>query len=77
MLGVTTKKCKVVQEGVNVFKITLVQGLNRQIRRMCFALGNYVTFLKRVRIGNIHLGHLKPGEYRKLSQEEMTQLRNL
>src|SRR6478609_6298874 len=35
MMGVTTKKCKIVQEGVNTFRIILVQGLNRQIRRMC------------------------------------------
>lgn len=71
MLGVTTKKCKVVQEGVNVFKITLVQGLNRQIRRMCEYFGYEVTKLERVRIMNIRLKGIPLGEWRDLSQSEM------
>jgi len=71
MLGVTTKKCKVVQDGVNVFKITLVQGLNRQIRRMCEYFGYEVTKLERVRIMNIRLKGIPLGEWRDLSQSEM------
>lgn len=55
MLGVTTKKCKIIQEGVNNFRIVLVQGLNRQIRRMCEHFGYEVTKLERVRIMNISL----------------------
>ena len=53
MLGVTTKKCKVVQEAPTVFRITLIQGLNRQIRRMCEHFGYEVTKLERVRIMHI------------------------
>jgi 23S rRNA pseudouridine2604 synthase len=71
MLGVTTKKCKVVQEGVNVFRIILVQGLNRQIRRMCEHFGYEVTKLERVRIMNISLKGLPVGDWRDLTSSEM------
>jgi 23S rRNA pseudouridine2604 synthase len=71
MLGVTTKKCKIVQEGVNVFRIILVQGLNRQIRRMCEHFGYEVTKLERVRIMKISLKGLPLGEWRDLTQTEM------
>jgi 23S rRNA pseudouridine2604 synthase len=71
MMGVTTKKCKVVQEGVNVFRITLVQGLNRQIRRMCEHFGYDVTKLERVRIMNISLKGLPVGDWRDLTSAEM------
>jgi 23S rRNA pseudouridine2604 synthase len=71
MLGVTTKKCKVVQEGVNTFRITLVQGLNRQIRRMCEHFGYEVTKLERVRIMNIDLKGLPVGDWRDLTESEM------
>ena len=53
----------------------LTEGLNRQIRRMCETLGNTVTSLKRIRIMNVELGELKPGEYRKLCGEELSLLR--
>ncbi len=71
MLGVTTKKCKIVQEGTNVFRIILVQGLNRQIRRMCEHFGYEVTKLERVRIMNIGLKGLPVGDWRDLTEEEM------
>ena len=71
MLGVTTKKCKVVQEGVNIFRIILVQGLNRQIRRMCEYFGYEVTKLERVRIMNISLKGLPVGDWRDLTESEM------
>ncbi|MCF8426673.1 MAG: 23S rRNA pseudouridine(2604) synthase RluF [Bacteroidia bacterium] len=71
MLGVTTKKCKIVQEGVNVFRIILVQGLNRQIRRMCEHYGYDVTKLERVRIMRISLKGLPLGEWRDLNSTEM------
>ena len=71
MLGVTTKKCKVTQEGVNVFRIVLIQGLNRQIRRMCEYFGYEVTKLERVRIMNISLKGLPVGDWRDLTEEEL------
>ena len=74
MLGVTTKKCKIKQEGVNVFRIVLIQGLNRQIRRMCEHFGYEVTKLERVRIMNIGLKGLAPGDWRDLTESEMAQI---
>jgi len=71
MLGVVTKKCKIVKESTNVFRVTLIQGLNRQIRRMCEHFGYTVTKLERVRIMNIGLKGLPLGEWRDLSEEEM------
>lgn len=71
MLGVTTKKCKIKQEGVNVFRITLIQGLNRQIRRMCEHFGYDVLKLERVRIMNISLKGLAPGDWRDLTEQEL------
>jgi 23S rRNA pseudouridine2604 synthase len=73
-LGVTTRPCKVEIEGPKSFRITLTQGLNRQIRRMCGELGYVVTELKRVRIMNITLGHLNVGDYRRATQEEWDEL---
>jgi 23S rRNA pseudouridine2604 synthase len=70
MLGGTTKKCKVVQEGPTTFRITLIQGLNRQIRRMCEYCGYEVLKLERVRIMNISLKGLPLGEWRDLTEEE-------
>lgn len=70
----TTKKCRVEQLGSHRFKIILTQGLNRQIRRMCSALGYRVMTLKRVRIMNIHLGDLQVGQWRYVTQEELTVL---
>lgn len=66
----TTRPCAVTIEGKYTFRIVLTQGLNRQIRRMCEALGYQVKSLKRVRVVNVLLGNLKPGEYRELTAEE-------
>lgn len=74
ILGEMTKKCKVSKESANVFKITLVQGLNRQIRRMCEYFGYEVVKLERVRIMNISLKGLPIGEWRLVSDEEMKQI---
>ena len=52
----------------------MTQGLNRQIRRMCEALGYKVTTLKRIRIMNVELGNLKPGEVRELTEQELKEL---
>lgn len=71
MLGVMTKKCKVVQESANTFRIVLIQGLNRQIRRMCEYYGYDVVKLERVRIMNISLKGLPLGDWRDLEPEEM------
>ncbi|MBA4303609.1 MAG: 23S rRNA pseudouridine(2604) synthase RluF [Sphingobacteriaceae bacterium] len=74
MLGVVTKKCKIVQEGVNSFRIVLVQGLNRQIRRMCEYFGYEVNKLERVRIMNITLKGLPVGDWRQLTDQEMEEI---
>ncbi len=74
IMGVATKPCKVARLGRDGFRIILTQGLNRQIRRMCSALGYRVLTLKRVRIINIDLGALPLGEWRYLSQAEVAGL---
>ncbi|QLK63130.1 23S rRNA pseudouridine(2604) synthase RluF [Enterobacteriaceae bacterium Kacie_13] len=74
ILGTVTKACKVVKESEYVFRITLVQGLNRQIRRMSKYFGYEVTRLERVRIMNIHLDKLPLGESRELTRDELTVL---
>ncbi len=74
ILGTTTKRCKVEQEGAKKFRITLTQGLNRQIRRMCEVLGYEVTRLKRVRIMNIKLAPLQTGAWRELEEKELRSL---
>jgi len=74
ILGTMTKKCKVVQESRFVFRITLVQGLNRQIRRMSEYFGYEVTRLERVRIMNINLKGLATGQWRDLTEKELAVL---
>jgi 23S rRNA pseudouridine2604 synthase len=68
--GELTKPCKVVRLDSETFRMILTQGLNRQIRRMCSALGYRVQRLRRVRILDIHLGALGPGEWRYLTDAE-------
>lgn len=70
-LDAITRPCQVKQIGKYTFSIVLTQGLNRQIRRMCEALGYKVTKLLRVRIMNIELGSLKVGTARKLTKQEL------
>jgi 23S rRNA pseudouridine2604 synthase len=71
-----TKPCRAEREPgtKRVFRITLTQGLNRQIRRMCSAHDYQVIRLQRVRVMNIELGRLKPGEWRELSEAELNEL---
>lgn len=76
ILGVTTKKCKIEQAGANGFNITLTQGLNRQIRRMCEYLGYEVLKLKRLRIMNISLD-IPVGQWRDLSAAEVQKINQL
>ena len=70
----TTKKCKVEKLGAKVFRITLTQGLNRQIRRMCEAFGYEVVALQRTRIMHVKLGELPVGRWRNLSAQEVSAL---
>ncbi|WBL15068.1 23S rRNA pseudouridine(2604) synthase RluF [Sutcliffiella sp. NC1] len=74
ILGTRTLPCEVNQLSKFDFQIILTQGLNRQIRRMCEALGYDVYRLQRIRIMNIHLGNLPPGQWRDLTKKERTQL---
>lgn len=73
-LKTTTRACEVEQLGKYTFRIVLTQGLNRQIRRMCRELGQQVQSLKRIRVMNVSLGSLRPGEYRELAAEELQEL---
>ena len=74
ILDTVTRKCKVEKFGKFKFRIILTQGLNRQIRRMCEYCGYKVTRLVRVRVMNIKLGDLKPGEYRAVTEAEIEKL---
>ncbi|MDF7761660.1 23S rRNA pseudouridine(2604) synthase RluF [Kosakonia cowanii] len=74
ILGTVTRKCKVKKEAPFTFRITLVQGLNRQIRRMCEYFGYEVTRLERTRIMNVSLTGLPPGEWRDLTDDELVAL---
>ena len=76
-LDVKTRPCRVTKIGDYTFRIILTQGLNRQIRRMCAALGYKVESLMRVRVMNIELKDLKPGEYRRITGEELSELYRL
>lgn len=67
----TTRPCKITKINNHTFNIVLTQGLNRQIRRMCQALGYNVQKLKRIRIMNIELGNLQKGTYRDVTDKEL------
>jgi 23S rRNA pseudouridine2604 synthase len=75
--GIVTKKCFVKQEGKNLFRIILTEGLNRQIRRMCAKLDYKVIALKRVRIMNITLQGLTSGKWRHFSSKEISEINEL
>jgi len=74
ILDTVTLPCRVRRTGERSFNIVLVQGLNRQIRRMCEALGFNVTHLRRVRIMNLRLGKLQPGQWRAVTEDELNGL---
>jgi len=74
MLGKMTKKCPVTKVAPNIFNITLVQGLNRQIRRMCEHFGYEVVKLERTRIMNVSLKGLPVGDWRDLTPKELSVL---
>lgn len=67
----TTKPCRTGRLAKFGFRIVLTQGLNRQIRLMAAAFGYRVTQLRRVRIVNVKLGALKPGQWRNLTDAEL------
>lgn len=75
MLGTKTKPCKIKKNSQFVFTIILTQGLNRQIRRMCEHFDYNVRTLKRIRIMNVQLGKLKPGQWRELTKDELKTLK--
>jgi 23S rRNA pseudouridine2604 synthase len=77
ILDTVTRKCRVEKEGHHAFRITLTQGLNRQIRRMCEYLGYRVTRLRRVRIMHVTLGNLAVGKWRYLQPDEIKQLQKM
>ncbi|MBP0724648.1 pseudouridine synthase [Bacillus sp. RG28] len=74
--SITTKKCFVSFVNHSTFRIILTQGLNRQIRKMCKALGYRVVKLQRIRIMNIELGDLEEGKWRHLTEKELFLLEN-
>src|SRR5690554_3571029 len=76
ILDTVTKRCKVERISRFEFRIVLVQGLNRQIRRMCEYLGYEVVALKRIRIMNLELGDLPIGEWRDLTPQELKTLKD-
>ena len=74
ILDTVTLPCRLRRTGNRSFNLILVQGLNRQIRRMCEALGYTVTKLRRIRINNIRIGDLQPGQWRELTSAEVAAL---
>ena len=77
ILDTVTRPCEVRRIGKYTFSIILTQGLNRQIRRMCGALGYEVRDLVRTRVMNVELGNLKDGACRRLTDEELDGLYEL
>ncbi|MFE1242563.1 pseudouridine synthase [Fictibacillus sp. NPDC058756] len=75
VLNTITRPAKIKFVSKYVFRITLTQGLNRQIRRMCKALGYEVEKLERIRIMNIHLHTLAAGKWRELKPDELLVLK--
>ena len=71
IMGKKTLPCTVIPCENNSFKIILVQGLNRQIRRMCYKLNYEVLSLKRIRIGRILLGELQSNHYFSFDKKEL------
>lgn len=71
ILGTVTRPCRIRRIAASTFRIILTQGLNRQIRRMCSFFGYKVVRLQRVRIMNVELGTLRPGQWRELTAAEI------
>ncbi|MCB2407950.1 23S rRNA pseudouridine(2604) synthase RluF [Hymenobacter lucidus] len=71
IMGIMTQKCEVKKETNYIFRITLIQGMNRQIRKMCEAFGYEVVQLERIRVMNITLKGLGVGDWRELTEKEL------
>ena len=74
IMGKRTKKCKVKKKGSKTFTITLTEGMNRQIRRMCNAFDYKVVSLNRTRVMNIKISNIRLGTWRDLTNEEVSTL---
>ncbi|MBH1940135.1 pseudouridine synthase [Mobilitalea sibirica] len=77
ILETVTNPCEIHQIDKRTFRIILTQGLNRQIRRMCEHFSYRVVTLRRIRIMNIHLGRLKTGAWRNVTEKEIRDLNRL
>ncbi len=73
-LELKTRACEITQLGAETMRMVLTQGVNRQIRRMCRAVGYEVKKIKRTRVMTVNLAELKPGEFRELTEEEKNEL---
>ncbi|GGK81019.1 RNA pseudouridine synthase [Rufibacter glacialis] len=74
IMGKMTRPAQVQKLGEKTFSIVLTQGLNRQIRRMCYKLGFEVERLVRVRVVTVTIGDLSPGQWRPIPQAELDSL---
>ena len=72
--GYITKKAQIKNVVNNTFDITIYEGKNRQIRKMCEAIGLKVVALKRIKIGDLELGNLKSGKYRYLDASDLDKI---
>lgn len=75
--GKRTAPAKVKKLSKKEIRIAIFEGRNRQIRKMVEVLGYTVESLKRVKVGELSLGHLQPGDYRELTEDEIKYLKNL
>ena len=73
--GIKTRKCKIYRIDEDTFRIILTQGLNRQIRKMCGALGYKVVRLERIRIMNITSSQIEVGKWKELTEDELMELK--
>ena len=70
-------KIRVIDKKSFILEIKIYEGRNRQVRKMCAEIGANVKELKRIKIGNLELGNLKSGQYRKLNESEVKYLKSL
>ena len=79
--GVKTSRCKIklkdFKDNISSYEITLYEGRNRQVRKMFETIGKQVVFLKRISVGDLHLGGLGRGKYRYLNDNEIEYLKNI
>jgi pseudouridine synthase len=77
IMGEMTRRARIDRMSADSFHMTIVEGKNRQIRRMCRKVGAPVETLIRVRIGTVRLDGIEPGQWRKLDDKEIEYFRNL